>query len=373
MKIALVVPGGVDRSGEYRVIPALLALIRHLASNHEVHVFALFQQPEPDTWSLEGATVQNIGRKRIVWRTFNAIRDEHRSGSFDVLQSIWSGNSGLLAIACARLLGIPSLLHVAGGELVSLPDIAYGGRRSWPGRVREAIVLRTAGTVTAASSPMIGMLDQLGIAAQRVPLGVDLDVWQPCAPQRRDPGSVLRLIHVASLNRVKDQTTLLLALAKVAQQSQQIRLDVFGADTLAGSIQALSAELGISNLVRFHGFLRYSELHSHVAAAHLLLMSSRHEAGPLSVLEAAVCGVPTIGTRVGHIAEWAPDAALAVPVCDSDALAEAILTLGHDEDRRLTIARQASIHAIRENASYSAHLFEQLFEQACGRDRKERR
>ena len=27
MRIALVVPGGVDRSGEYRVIPALLALI----------------------------------------------------------------------------------------------------------------------------------------------------------------------------------------------------------------------------------------------------------------------------------------------------------------------------------------------------------
>jgi len=37
MRIALVVPGGVDRSGEYRVIPALLALIGF--------VFVLVQRP----------------------------------------------------------------------------------------------------------------------------------------------------------------------------------------------------------------------------------------------------------------------------------------------------------------------------------------
>ncbi len=37
-----------------------------------------------------------------------------------------------------------------------------------------------------------------------------------------------------------------------------------------------------------------------------MIISSRHEAGPLAVLEAAVKGVPTVGTAVGHIAEWAP-------------------------------------------------------------------
>jgi hypothetical protein len=31
LKVALVVPGGVDRSGDYRVIPVLLALIERLA------------------------------------------------------------------------------------------------------------------------------------------------------------------------------------------------------------------------------------------------------------------------------------------------------------------------------------------------------
>ena len=46
VKIALIVPGGVDRSGEVRVIPALLALIRRLAVTHELHVFATHQEPQ---------------------------------------------------------------------------------------------------------------------------------------------------------------------------------------------------------------------------------------------------------------------------------------------------------------------------------------
>ena len=55
MKIAIVLPGGVDRSGEVRVIPAFLALIERLARRHEIHVFALRQESRPGTWQLAGA------------------------------------------------------------------------------------------------------------------------------------------------------------------------------------------------------------------------------------------------------------------------------------------------------------------------------
>ena len=60
IKIALVVPGGVDRSGEYRVIPALLALIKRLALEDEIHVFALAQETVPGSWDLLGARVHNM-------------------------------------------------------------------------------------------------------------------------------------------------------------------------------------------------------------------------------------------------------------------------------------------------------------------------
>ena len=73
LKLAVVVPGGVDRSGEYRVIPALLALLERLAHDNEVHVFALAQEPEPGEWDLAGARVHNIGSGSTIARAVAAI------------------------------------------------------------------------------------------------------------------------------------------------------------------------------------------------------------------------------------------------------------------------------------------------------------
>jgi glycosyltransferase involved in cell wall biosynthesis len=92
-----------------------------------------------------------------------------------------------------------------------------------------------------------------------------------------------------------------------------------------------------------------------------MLISSRHEAGPLVVLEAAAVGVPTVGTAVGHVAEWAPTAAVAVPVADPAALARAIIGLLSDEDARLRLAREAWQRASREDADYTARSFEALY------------
>jgi glycosyltransferase involved in cell wall biosynthesis len=362
VKIALVVPGGVDRSGEYRVIPALLALISRLSARHQIDVFALQQEQDPGSWHLAGARIHNIGRRgNTRFRAVRVICAQHRSSAFEVVQAIWSGAPGQVAVAAARMLGIPSCVHLGGGELVALPDIQYGGRLDWRGRVREAVVLRAANAVTAASLGMIESLARLGIAAQRVPLGVDLHIWPPREPVRREPFGPARLIHAASLNRVKDQSTLLHALALLAQAGVEFELDMVGEDTLQGAVQALTQQLGLSRHVRFHGFLTQTRLRPLVEAAHLMLISSRHEAGPLVVLEAAAVGVPTVGTAVGHVAEWAPSAAVAVPVADPAALARAIIGLLSDEDARLRLAREAWQRARREDADYTARSFEALY------------
>jgi glycosyltransferase involved in cell wall biosynthesis len=96
-------------------------------------------------------------------------------------------------------------------------------------------------------------------------------------------------------------------------------------------------------------------------AADVLLMSSRHEAGPLVVLEAAVAGVPTVGSAVGHIAEWAPDAAVAVPAGDADALARATLALVADDARRVSIAREAQRRAVEWDAERTAQRVECIY------------
>lgn len=366
MKIAVVVPGGVDRSGEVKVVPALLALLERLAVQNEVHVFALRQEPRPARWMLRGAHVHNIGGGRgpgLVVRAVWAFREEHRRGAFDVVQAIWSGSAGVVAVAAARWLGVRSAVHVAGGELVALADIGYGGRLGWRGRLREAWVLRHADRLTAASAPVLSQLAALGHAAQRVPLGVDLRHWSPRAPQARAPGEPLRLVQMASLNRVKDLGCLLRAMARVPG----VVLDVVGEDTLGGEMQALAAQLGVAGRVRFHGFLAQAALQPLVASAHIGVVTSRHEAGPLAALEAAVLGLAVIGTAVGHLVEWAPQAALVVPPGDDVGLAALINRLAQDEALRLRLAEAAQQRALAEDADVTHALFSRLHAELAGR------
>jgi glycosyltransferase involved in cell wall biosynthesis len=365
VKIALVVPGGVDRSGEYRVIPAFLALIRRLAVRNDVQVFALTQESKPCKWDLAGARVHNIGRRYTRTRAVLTVCAAHRSAPFDVVHAIFSGSVGLVAVAAARMLRVPSIVHIGGGELAAIPEIRYGGGLRWHGRMREIVILRAANVVTAASTPVVDALSVLGIKAQRVPLGVDLNTWPPRDPVRRSPHEPIKLIHLASLNRVKDQTTLLRALAALEERGLRFEMDIVGEDTLQGEMQEMTRRLGLSVRVRFHGFLTQAGLRPLMEAAHLMVLSSRHETGPLAMLEAAVVGVPTVGTAVGHIAEWAPRAAVAVPVGDWSRLASAIGNLQQDEDMRLRTAREALNRAVREDADYTARSFEKIYDRLC--------
>lgn len=361
-RVALVVPGGVDRTGEYRVIPALLSLLERLATRFDVDVFALTQETRPAQWDLLGTRIHNIGVRATRPRAVVAIVREHADRPFSLVHSIFSGACGLIAVVSARLLRVPAVIHVAGGELVALRDIDYGGMTTARARLRERGTLSCASLVTAASEPMVASLTSLGVRARKIPLGVDLNVWPPHPPRQREPGAPARLLHVASINRVKDQVTLLRALAILKRENRSFHLDIIGEDTLQGAMQRLAIELQLSSNATFHGFKTLREWRSLAETADLLLVSSRHEAGPLVVLEAAVAGVPTVGTAVGHIAEWAPHAARAVRIADPADLAAGIAELLDDEDLRFRIAVAAQERALRDDADNTARLFEKAYE-----------
>ena len=64
---------------------------------------------------------------------------------------------------------------------------------------------------------------------------------------------------------------------------------------------------------------------------------------------------------MGHVAEWAPEAAVAVPVRDSKALASETLRLLGDEQRRLALAQEAQRRALTCDADWTARRFESLY------------
>lgn len=365
MKVAMIVPGGVDRSGEYRVIPALLALIERLARRHELHVYALMQEPQQGDWVLAGAQIHNVGARHRVVRAIGAIRREHRRAPFDLVHALFSGACGFVSVVSARLQGVPNIVHLAGGELVALPGIGYGGQLRLHWRILEKIILRGSTRVSAASQPMVMAAARFGAQACRIPLGVDMASWPAREPLARSDGEITRLIHVASLNPVKDQRTLLRALRVLRDSGREFQLDIVGEDTLDGAVQRLAQESKLEDVTHFHGFLTQRQLRPIVERAHINVLSSMHEAGPLVLLECAAVGVPTVGTEVGHLTEWAPVAALAVPVGDAAALAGAIMRLMDDEALRQRVARAALERARSEDADFTAAQFEGVYAEVC--------
>jgi glycosyltransferase involved in cell wall biosynthesis len=362
VKVALLVPGGVDRSGTHRVIPCLLWMIERLARTVDLHVFALKQEPRPARWKLLGAEVHNAGARPRGAPAALQILAEHRRSRFDVLHAVWA-TPGAAAATLGRVLRVPVLLHVTGGDLVAMPEYRFGLRSTARGRIQLRVALAGAERVTTPSTVMQQAAARMGVSAERIPLGVALDRWPPAAPRPRDPARPARLIHVGTINPIKDHATLLRAASLLEERGRAFRLDLVGEDTMRGRVAAAAAEMGLADRVRFHGFLSHAELRPLLEAADLHVVSSRHEADPTALLEAAVAGVPTVGTRVGHLIDWAPDAAVAVPPGDAGALADAVDAVLADEPRRLALAAAAQARAVREDADWTATRVLELYQE----------
>jgi glycosyltransferase involved in cell wall biosynthesis len=367
MRIAFVVEGGFDRTGRERVVPALLWLVERLARRHEVEVFALRHESRPSQYRLAGATIHDLGgfRKRVgpsvVWTLPALLREMRRAGPFDVIHGHLGGMPGALAVLAGRLLGTPVLVALADGELTALPEIGYGLQRHWRGRLWVALALRGAQRLTAPSEFAARPARARGFPVATIPRGVDTALFGP--PAERVEGPPWRLLQVASSSRVKDQVTLLAAFRLVADREPRVHLDLVGEDTLGGEIRRRCEELRLEAYVTFHGFEPSDQVRGFTQSAHLYVQSSRHEAAGVAVLEAAACGVPTVGTRVGYVADWAPGAALAVDVGDPAALAAGILDLLGDAPRRLELGRAARALALAHDADWVAARMVDLYEQ----------
>jgi glycosyltransferase involved in cell wall biosynthesis len=361
MKLAVVTPGGVDESGTERVIPAFLWLIERLARRHDVHVFALSQEPRPRDWGLLGAQVHNVGTVGARLLRFQRLfAREHRIAPFDLVHALFGG-SAIHAMSVATWFRLPLLTHLAGGELVSLPEIGYGARLTRSGRIQTRLIAAGSTRITVGTPHMRRLAESLGIDAAIVPLGVALDRWPPSAPRMRDAARPARLLHVADLRPVKDQPMLLATAALLRERGVPFELHMAGFDTTNGATRRSAEARAVDDVVHWHGLLGREPLRRLMEESDLLVHTSRHEAGPLAVLESALAGVPTVGTDVGHVNEWAPDAAVAVPVGDARALADAVESLLADEPRRIAIAREAQARAMASDADYTAASFERLY------------
>ncbi|HEX6161858.1 MAG TPA: glycosyltransferase family 4 protein [Vicinamibacterales bacterium] len=367
MKLAMVVPGGLHPSGETEVVPSWLALFERLAKSHEIHAFAVKHLDKPQSYPLRGFTVHDLGRpsspigltRWMQQRALHRALAEH--GPFDAIHGFHADPAGQLAARAGRRFMIPSVVTCDSGEFVSLPRINYGSQRTARGRaaVREACAL--ASKVHVSTSFMGALAAQHNVAATVIPLtsvtSQAATIKWPTAPRSSD---TFRIVQVATLSRVKNQRLLIDALS-IVREAIDARLDLVGEDTLGGELHKHVEKIGLGRYVTFHGFLPQARVQEVLARSDLYVQSSLHEAAGVSVLEASAAGVPVLGTLAGYVADWSPTKAMALGDTIPESLADAILTLHADPDRRRSMAALARTFAIAHDATWSAMQFESLY------------
>ena len=303
MRLCLIVPGFSADDRDW-CVPAVTRLVRRLSRRHSVTVVALRYPHRNARYRAHGARVRSLGgadgtglrRVVLLERAVAAIRREHHGAAFDLVHGLWIDEAGFVATVSARLLGLPALGSLMGGELVGFRDIGYGVQLGRTGRWLVRRSLSQLPVITAGSSAVEEMILSHGFSgrAERAPLGVDAEAFSVAWNLATLPGRP-SLLHVASLVPVKNQHLLLRAFRGVADALPHAHLHLVGSGPLRGELEAHAADLGLRDRAGFHGAVPHDELLSYYRAADIHVTSSRFESQGMAVLEAAACGTGTVG------------------------------------------------------------------------------
>jgi len=362
VNIGILLPGFSSDENDW-AIPVQLNLVREMARHDDVRVLALRYPHRQDCYPIYGATVYSLGmgqvrgvrRLALWWDALRTLRRLHQEVPFDVLHAMWADETGLIAAWAGRRLNIPVVISIAGGELVGFDDICYGLQRGAFSRwiVRQA--LTGADRIVVACDYMRRLVNIPQAKISKIVLGVDTQVFSLDGTVRAPD----RLVHVASLVGVKDQATLLRAMARL----QGVHLDIVGTGSEQARLTALAAQLGVTDRVHFLGAVHHLDLPTYLRRATLNMLSSRHEGLGMVTLEAAACGTPTVSTAVGLLPDC-PEMGVVVPVGDDAALADAIQLLLNNPEQREQLARTArEAVCARFTIQHTAKLFRALYQE----------
>jgi sugar transferase (PEP-CTERM/EpsH1 system associated) len=166
--------------------------------------------------------------------------------------------------------------------------------------------------------------------------GIDLESFRP-APVPRS--FCKRGIHVARLNLIKDQVTLLKAARHVLDAEPEFQLDIVGDGPSRAELEALHRDLGLKESVRFLGFR--DEIRELLIDADMFVLSSLSEGISLTLLEAMAMELPVVATDVGGNREVVASekTGLLVPAQSPRELADAIITLLKNPDLARAMGR----------------------------------
>jgi glycosyltransferase involved in cell wall biosynthesis len=167
----------------------------------------------------------------------------------------------------------------------------------------------------------------------------------------------------------KNHLGLVEALARLRERGLVVPIVFSGTLTPHASvIRQRVAELGLTNQVRWLGFIAAADVRRVYELARAVVIPTRFEAASAPLWEAFLAGVPAACSNVTSLPRQAGDAALLFAPDDVEAMAAAIATLWRDEVVRATLVRRGAENVRRFNWGRTARHFRAHYRRLAGRN-----
>jgi glycosyltransferase involved in cell wall biosynthesis len=136
-----------------------------------------------------------------------------------------------------------------------------------------------------------------------------LDVRKTEEEVANEPPRFMRILNVGRLDPEKGTVYLIRAVHELVRSGwRSLRLDLVGTGREEGALRREVEKLGLTEHVRFMGYIPYGPgLLAVYRASDVFVLPSLTEGFPQALLEAMACGVPVVATRVGGVAGLVED------------------------------------------------------------------
>jgi glycosyltransferase involved in cell wall biosynthesis len=301
--------------------------------------------------SVAPVRLASLGRELHGWRDVRAVRELvglMRKFRPHVVHT-HTAKAGAVGRVAARLAGVPVVVHTYHGHVLSgyfspLKTRVFVGIERSLARVSSRLLTVSATVRQQLLDFGIGSKEKLTL----LPLGLDLEKFRSAARLRgqmraeygwSDDAPLVGI--VARLVPIKAHEMFLDTAAEIAAVLPQARFLVVGDGERRAELERLAAARGLRESVIFTGWR--SDLDRVYADLDVVMLTSRNEGSPVSLIEAMAAGRAVVATRVGGVPDLVTDdrTGRLVASGDTPAAARAVLELLHHPGRRAAFGSAA--------------------------------
>ena len=225
-------------------------------------------------------------------------------------------------------------------------DIALANATTWQQKLlirrwhsfinmQQRVVKRLKHIVTVSAISRQDVSSAFGLDENAISVvhnGIATEVFRPLPDVKRIPN---RIMATASADQpLKGLQYLLRAIKQLSSTIPDIHLTILGKLNAEGETAQLVKSLELSPHLTFVNGIETEALVQLYAEASIVVVPSIYEGFGLPAGEAMSCAVPVISTTGGALPEVVGDAGILVPVRDPAAIAEAIIDLLNDDQKR---------------------------------------